>query len=662
VSASGKTIPAEVHERRIPWGDGQAVLSVSRDITERKRADIRERLAIDILTWLNQPGNTMDTIRDIIQLMQKSTGLEAVGIRLRESDDFPYYEAKGFTDDFLATERNLCERDAVGNIARDAQGNAVLECMCGNVLRGRTDPKFPFFTEAGSFWTNCTTDCMASTMKNESLRRIRNRCNRAGYESVALIPVKSGDEIIGLLQLNDHRRNQFTREIILFFEGLGASIGIAVARKKAREALNESEARFRELFNRMSSGVAVYEAVDNGADFVFRDFNPAAEKIEKISRKDILGRRVSEAFPGVKAFGVFEVFQRVWQTGKPEHFPLNIYKDERDPGSWRENWVFKLPAGEIVAIYNDITERKRTEQAVLDSEVRYHALFENSADGILIADVETKNFLYANLALCQMIGYAEEELKTMSLADIHPKDALPRVVADFESQMRGEKTLAAAIPCLRKDGAIFYADINSTTVALDGRTCLVGFFRDITERKRVEVELRKSEERFRQALENIPDVIVIYDRDLRIKNINAATLRITGRPVSDFIGRREEEIWPPEIYEVYLPTLRKAYETRTICSLETKLSLPGYNPRALCITCVPLLDENGEVREIMGVTHDLTESKQAENKLSEQLDELRRWQTVTSGREDRILKMKKEVNELLERLGEQPRYGSMEEK
>ncbi|MCX6225618.1 MAG: hypothetical protein NTV01_12855 [Bacteroidia bacterium] len=111
----------------------------------------------------------------------------------------------------------------------------------------------------------------------------------------------------------------------------------------------------------MSSGVAVYEAVDNGGDFIFRDFNTAAEKIEKVSRKDILGKRVSEAFPGVKAFGVFQVFKRVWQTGKPEFYPENIYKNERSIGSWRESWVFKLPTGEIVAIYNDITARKQAE-------------------------------------------------------------------------------------------------------------------------------------------------------------------------------------------------------------------------------------------------------------------------------------------------------------
>ncbi len=129
--------------------------------------------------------------------------------------------------------------------------------------------------------------------------------------------------------------------------------------KSQEAALRDSDIRFRELFDHMSSGAAVYEAIDNGGDFIFKDFNPAAEKIEKISAKDILGKRVSEVFPGVKTFGIFGVLQRVWQTGKPEYVPENVYKDDKDSGSWRESWVFKLPGREIVAIYNDITERRR---------------------------------------------------------------------------------------------------------------------------------------------------------------------------------------------------------------------------------------------------------------------------------------------------------------
>ena len=79
----------------------------------------------------------MDSVREILRLIQKNTDFEAVGVRLREGDDFPYYEARGFRDEFLQAERFLCEHNGAGEVVRDANGNPVLECMCGNVLRGR---------------------------------------------------------------------------------------------------------------------------------------------------------------------------------------------------------------------------------------------------------------------------------------------------------------------------------------------------------------------------------------------------------------------------------------------------------------------------------------------------------------------------------------------
>jgi PAS domain S-box-containing protein len=135
--------------------------------------------------------------------------------------------------------------------------------------------------------------------------------------------------------------------------------------------------------------------------------------------------------------------------------------------------------------------------------------------------------------------------------------------------------------------------------------------------------LRESEERFRRALENIPDVVVIYDPDLRIRYINAATRQITGRPASSFIGKREEEIWPPEVYQTYLPTLREAFDTRTTRSLETDLLLPDGGLRSLRITCVPLIDEKANVREVLGITHDFTERKRAEEEIRNTNEELR---------------------------------------
>ncbi|MBU7048383.1 MAG: PAS domain S-box protein [Theionarchaea archaeon] len=134
-------------------------------------------------------------------------------------------------------------------------------------------------------------------------------------------------------------------------------------RKEAERELQTSEWRYRELFNNMNSGVAVYEAKDHGKDFVFKDFNKAAEKIDHIKKEEVMKKSVLEVFPRVKDYGLFEVFQRVWKTGKAEHHPISLYTDERITG-WRDNYVYKLPSGEIVTVYDDVTESKKMEEKI----------------------------------------------------------------------------------------------------------------------------------------------------------------------------------------------------------------------------------------------------------------------------------------------------------
>ncbi len=277
----------ECRDQAIRWTDGRLVrLEIATDSTERKRMEERERLVRDVLNHLNHSDSAAEMIRNILQQIKKNMGFEAVGMRLRESADFPYYETSGFPDHFVQMERSLCARDETGEIVCDTQGNPVLECMCGNVLCGRTNPQFPFFTEAGSFWSNSTTDLLASTTEKDRQTPTRNRCNGEGYESVALIPLLSGKEIIGLLQFNDHRRNQFTPEMICFFEGLGLSIGIALSRKRLEEALQENEAQLTAIFNAVGTGILV---IDSETQTILEVNQTAAEMIG-CSKEKIIGQ------------------------------------------------------------------------------------------------------------------------------------------------------------------------------------------------------------------------------------------------------------------------------------------------------------------------------------------------------------------------------------
>lgn len=153
----------------------------------------------------------------------------------------------------------------------------------------------------------------------------------------------------------------------------------------------------------------------------------------------------------------------------------------------------------LLSIGRDLSERQRAEEALRDSEAKYRVLFETSSDGLLIADVDTRKFLYANPAMCRMLGYSEQEMQTLSVADIHPVEALKHVISQFEAQARGEISLVPDIPCLRKDGSVFPVDVNTSFVHIMGRPVNVGFFRDITERKRAEAEKAELEAALQQS-------------------------------------------------------------------------------------------------------------------------------------------------------------------
>ena len=180
----------------------------STDITGRKRAERYQHLSAEVLGVLNEPLSILDVVNRILAAIKRETCFDAVGIRLRSGDDFPYFAQNGFSPDFLLTENTL--------IARDKNGNISLECTCGLVLSGQTDPPSPLLTKDGSFWTNNSLPLLDLPADQDPRLHPRNKCMHQGYCSVALIPIRANRDIVGLLQLNDRRKDRFTLEQIHF--------------------------------------------------------------------------------------------------------------------------------------------------------------------------------------------------------------------------------------------------------------------------------------------------------------------------------------------------------------------------------------------------------------------------------------------------------------
>jgi PAS domain S-box-containing protein len=153
--------------------------------------------------------------------------------------------------------------------------------------------------------------------------------------------------------------------------------------KVTEEELAAEEKRYQELFDRMGSGVAVLSMKDGGG-FIVSDFNRAAAKISGLDRHEVIGKSFLEVFPGSGEFGLVSVMQQVWETGEPAFIPAAFYRDHASSG-WRECNVYRLPAGEVVIIFDDVTARKKVENALRESEQRFKRLskeFQTLLDGI----------------------------------------------------------------------------------------------------------------------------------------------------------------------------------------------------------------------------------------------------------------------------------------
>jgi PAS domain S-box-containing protein len=218
------------------------ILATARDVTERKQVEEREKLAVAALQLLDRPGNVRSLTGELLRLIRSALDLDAAAIRLRQGEDFPYLAHDGFPEAFVRAEHSLLAHTCDGLIARDADGQATLECMCGLVVSGRTDPSQPFFTEGGTFWTNDSSVLLELAPEADPRRNPRNRCIQYGYMSFALIPLRHGEQIMGLLQLNDREKGRFTPGLVHFLEGLGASIGIALSGRQAEEEISRLNA------------------------------------------------------------------------------------------------------------------------------------------------------------------------------------------------------------------------------------------------------------------------------------------------------------------------------------------------------------------------------------------------------------------------------------
>ena len=383
-------------------------------------------------------------------------------------------------------------------------------------------------------------------------------------------------------------------------------------RKRAEDALGASHALLRSVIEGTEDAIFVK---DPEGRYLMVNSSTAAT----IGRpaEELIGKNDAEIFPPDVARRLVEADRRVMQSGET----VRIEEVLPAGGETRTFLSTKAPyrdhRGEVVGIIGvstEITERKRAEEALRRSEGLYRTVVEQAAENIFIVDVETKLILEANTALRRSLGYSGEELKEMTLYDIvaHDRESIDHNV----ERILAEGTRFLGERCYRrKDGDFVYVEASASSISYGDGEAMCVVAHDVTQRKKAEVALKASEERYRAVIEQSAEGLYLVDgQTRRILETNPALQNMLGYGAEELRGMELHEIVAHERADV------EANVERTLGEGTRFIRERRYRRKDGSVVEVEVaastIDYGGK-KVICAVIRDITERREAERKLQE---------------------------------------------
>ncbi len=318
---------------------------------------------------------------------------------------------------------------------------------------------------------------------------------------------------------------------------------LEVEKLEAAKRLQQSEESYRNIMTRVSDA---FIALDK--DWRYTYLNKQAGEMIRRNPADLIGQNVWDLFPDAVGSSTYDAFHRAMKeqvhlTNIDYYAPLDL---------WQENNIY--PSGNGLSVFiRDITERKKAEKAIVKSEQKYRTLVEQAFDAIITYSPEGI-IIECNQTASQYSGYTQEELKGLSVPELFFKEDLAAKPIDFERIQKGGSTLDYR-RIRRKDNTGIEMEIRTKQMA-DGN--LMAIARDITERKKTELALQKSEEKYRTIFLKSPLPNWIYDFEtLRFLDVNETAIRLYGYSREEFLSMTIKDIRPKEDEEMLLTDLKK---------------------------------------------------------------------------------------------------------
>jgi two-component system cell cycle sensor histidine kinase/response regulator CckA len=318
-------------------------------------------------------------------------------------------------------------------------------------------------------------------------------------------------------------------------------------RKRAEEELRESEEKYRIILENIEDG---YFEVDLTGNFTL--VNDSLCDIAGYPREELLGMNNRDYTSAETAKEMYHIFNRTYRTGEPAKMvDYEIFRKDGNPRTLELSAsLMKDSTGEPIGfrgVVRDVTERKRAEEALRESEERYRSLFQNNHAVMLLIDPETADIVDANPAACSFYGWGHEELTSKKISAINTltEEQVFQEIERAESEQNQHFFFRHRLA----RGEILDVEVFSGPITLNGKKLLYSIVHDITERKQFIEALRDSEEKYRTALEANPDPVVVYNIEGKVVYFNPAFTRVFGWSLSERLGKKmnlfvPQENWP----------------------------------------------------------------------------------------------------------------------
>jgi len=278
-------------------------------------------------------------------------------------------------------------------------------------------------------------------------------------------------------------------------------------------------------------------------------------------------------------------------------------------------YIRRDEAGKIThyqGIILDITERKQTEEALLESEEKYSSLFQDSIDGIFIHDIDG-NIMDANQRILELFGYTETELASIKVPSLHPVNALEKSKWAFET-INQKGFVRFEIEFSKKNGEVFPAEVSSSYVDIGGRRIVQGIVRDITERRQAEEALRNNEQLLSNIIESMQEGILVLNKNYEYTHWNRSMVETAHTPREEVLGTVAWEKFPFLKGDIE-DAMKGAMQGKVLHNVELKYSLPDGKEGWTRESYFPLKDSDDNINGVVGVIEEITERKHAEDEL-----------------------------------------------